>query len=660
MTAHESTYGEILVERLLSRLPPTEYYYVVQPKILDASGRDHKPDFILICRQYGVLVIEVKDWVELCQVDKDRVTVRRRDGVTVTYDNPVDTATRYTYRLRELCQQCEQLLTWFRDTKRPSFPIQAMVILPHISCEIIEAIEDAGIWSGRVVIGHEKLDDISYFEHTISDVPWRFKMSQRMSDVTFSNLRGVINPRLVISDNNHRNRGTLTPQQEAIVHESRPPRPVEGDRKELATEAEQVLQTAHIRLVRGVAGSGKTLVLSKRAELMAEQDPDLRLLAVTFNHDLARVLKERLSKSRVEVLTFNEICFLILKGRWAQSIEVTQWLEQKMMDEITAAGLSVNYVRQEIRWRKEREIYEDDQYLEVSRKGRKHPLNREKRQRINTIFNQYLDYQKTLRHQGKEWRDAEDFRLEARHRLCAQPHPLAHTYDAIYIDEAQDFAPSWFEIIEKLLVRGGELFICDDPTQSIYQAYSWREKGIDVRGRTRILRIPFRSTRAIMRAAYSLIAADPLLSTSSDIIPPDIDSDELTEGDRPMLVACGNMQDEMKSIQGEVEALLRAGVNPRAIAVLLYSSRLVPSWEALRRLNVYVAQFERMKGLDFDYVYLPHLNRVFENVVDPNAISETRRRIYVAMTRARHQLTLSYHDAFPEAMNPVFPYIELF
>jgi hypothetical protein len=44
------------------------------------------------------------------------------------------------------------------------------------------------------------------------------------------------------------------------------------------------------------------------------------------------------------------------------------------------------------------------------------------------------------------------------------------------------------------------LFLADDPMQSIYRYYSWREKGVPVAGRTRWLRIPYRNTREIYQA----------------------------------------------------------------------------------------------------------------------------------------------------------------
>ena len=81
------------------------------------------------------------------------------------------------------------------------------------------------------------------------------------------------------------------------------------------------------------------------------------------------------------------------------------------------------------------------------------------------------------------------------------------TYDAILIDEAQDWAPSWLQVVNQLLdPQHGLLFLADDPSQSIYRYFSWKEKGVDVVGRTRWLRVPYRNTYEIYQAAYSMIA----------------------------------------------------------------------------------------------------------------------------------------------------------
>src|SRR5262249_2630029 len=130
-----------------------------------------------------------------------------------------------------------------------------------------------------------------------------------------------------------------------------------------------------------------------------------------------------------------------------------------------------------------------------------------------------------------------------------QGHPLRNTYDIILIDEAQDFAPSWLEIVKNLLKPAGTLFLCDDPTQSLFRSFSWKQKGVDVVGRTRVLKVPFRCTREITQAAYSLIEADEILKKSEEITVPDLTTYDLLAGETPLLCTCEDLVDEILFVE---------------------------------------------------------------------------------------------------------------
>ena len=61
------------------------------------------------------------------------------------------------------------------------------------------------------------------------------------------------------------------------------------------------------RVIRGVAGSGKTLVLTYRANLLARQFPDDRILVTCFNRSLAGMLKRQLRHGNVTVATLDKV-----------------------------------------------------------------------------------------------------------------------------------------------------------------------------------------------------------------------------------------------------------------------------------------------------------------------------------------------------------------
>src|SRR5438093_727753 len=82
------------------------------------------------------------------------------------------------------------------------------------------------------------------------------------------------------------------------------------------------------------------------------------------------------------------------------------------------------------------------------------------------------------------------------------------TYQAILVDEGQDFANDWYRVILKALdPASNSLFVAVDSSQNIYQRkISWRELGVQIVGHTRVLRVNYRNTRPILNAAYRVIS----------------------------------------------------------------------------------------------------------------------------------------------------------
>jgi hypothetical protein len=87
----------------------------------------------------------------------------------------------------------------------------------------------------------------------------------------------------------------------------------------------------------------------------------------------------------------------------------------------------------------------------------------------------------------------------------------AGRYDAVLIDEAQDFACSWFKCAKLALKEpnDGDLVIVGDGSQSLYanRTFSWADAGIQARGRTINRKLDldknYRNTVEILSAAHS-------------------------------------------------------------------------------------------------------------------------------------------------------------
>jgi hypothetical protein len=56
----------------------------------------------------------------------------------------------------------------------------------------------------------------------------------------------------------------------------------------------------------------------------------------------------------------------------------------------------------------------------------------------------------------------------------AYEHGLGPRYDAVLVDEGQDYMPAWWNLLsERVLRNGGETLIVADPTQDIYDRFDW-------------------------------------------------------------------------------------------------------------------------------------------------------------------------------------------
>lgn len=86
-------------------------------------------------------------------------------------------------------------------------------------------------------------------------------------------------------------------------------------------------------------------------------------------------------------------------------------------------------------------------------------------------------------------------------------------YDAILIDEAQDFESNWFlPVIELLNPEYSSLFITCDGLQGIYtrKKFSWKSVGIQAPGRVKKLRRSYRTPKEIGAVATDIIPEDLL------------------------------------------------------------------------------------------------------------------------------------------------------
>lgn len=93
----------------------------------------------------------------------------------------------------------------------------------------------------------------------------------------------------------------------------------------------------------------------------------------------------------------------------------------------------------------------------------------------------------------------------------------ARRYDAILIDEGQDYLPNWWNVLRKAHKQGGEVLFATDPTQDIYEtAKNWTDEAMVGSGFVGRRRKPLKVSYRLPPKALSLAR-----SFAEDYLPPD-------------------------------------------------------------------------------------------------------------------------------------------
>ncbi len=365
-------------------------------------------------------------------------------------------------------------------------------------------------------------------------------------------------------------------------------------------------------IVRGVAGSGKSLVLRNRVEKLAEDYDDI--LVLSYNRFMNSWLKSKFNQSNisVECKTFH------------------QWAYQKL-----------NYSYH----------YDLDEVVRLARKC---------------------------------------------HRK----------YQAILIDEAQDFYDEWFTALLAVLDPKTEaLFIAYDNTQSVYgqphrrqENWTWKNLGINLAGgRSQVFDVNYRNCPEILELAWQFIKpalmaanmkiekrakdeAGKVIHTPSigSIIEPKKKMSR-SSGIKPLLLET-NYEDMPNKIAYEVQEALKTHAES-SIGILVHPQAKDLQQEISQELNalniehnapqssnertgnvvdrpyIIVDSWNALKGVEFDAVIIPGIDSLTEYHSESELNFEVQAGLYTAMTRARDHLVMLYEnqdsvvDAIAQALN---------
>ncbi|RDU69884.1 DUF2075 domain-containing protein [Helicobacter cholecystus] len=344
-TSYSLTEGEEFIFNFLNQTLPLEYDLYIQPNL-----QGNRPDMILFHKEQGIFIIEVKDWKLDRFFKKENAFFKREKDSVIQIINPASQIERYVFVCKNLFE---------------SIPITTIGYFHNAKSQDIESFFQV---KGVKFFGFDNFKTIK--EHILQ--------AKSYEEIDEKKVRNIL----------------IVP-----LHKKE-----EGERLKL-TQQQKTLIT-HTpnswRRVKGVAGAGKTIVITQKAASIASNQK--RVLILCFNKTLKSYIKENIARSQeefdwnlIECHYFHEFLKLFIDENGAK-VENGRGFEQ----------------------------YEKNMLLCAN----------------------------TLLSQGE--------------------NAKSRKYDAILIDEAQDFKKEWFDFLLKFLSENDEVLLVADDKQNIYnREISW-------------------------------------------------------------------------------------------------------------------------------------------------------------------------------------------
>jgi len=427
--------------------------------------------------------------------------------------------------------------------------------------------------------------------------------------------------------------------------------------------------------VAGSAGTGKTIVALHRAVFLTRQNPEARVLLTTFSDALANALKRKMREllwsqpklaERLEIQSLNAAGRKLFEAHLGKikivSLDTINQLISEASAQTPDQKFSLAFLCSE--WEQVVDAWQLkswEEYRDVLRLGRKTRLSEKQRKQLWSIFSRVRS---TLEKLGQITLPGMFGRLTTLY--AGEQHS---PYDFCIIDEAQDIEVGQLRFLATLCgSRENGLFFTGDLGQRIFQTpFSWKAAGVDVRGRSKTLRINYRTSHQIR------VQADRLLDLEFSDVDGNTesrrDAQSVFNGPDPVIFMAHSSTDEIKKVGEWLRERTTEGMAAHEIAVFVRSAaemdRAVTaatnaslSYQILdKRLEiangkVSLATMHLAKGLEFravavmacDEEIIPMQSRLSAagESADLEEIYNTERQLlYVAITRARDHLLVS-------------------
>lgn len=302
---HDATPGELYLHDFFYKHLANDVY-VYHEKNTDTL----LPDFIIVDPSTGVMIIEVKDWdidfwMNTIVATKENFTIHDKAS-----KNPKNQALMYQNKLYALLRNSMSKRTEHKSKLRTPFPVNHLVAFPHLTqFEFRSLFEDEdkmkSILDPKFILFKDDFDRIDSSETPKADLRsliqgkryHKFATNEdRISINDMKCITAAIDPKVIIGGSPD---GLFKSMAQLQI-------------------AEASFIPNHNRILRGIAGSGKSLMLLHQIDYICKHTKDKKILLVNYTNSLRATYREQYNDkeySNVSVLglakarNFNEYLF---------------------------------------------------------------------------------------------------------------------------------------------------------------------------------------------------------------------------------------------------------------------------------------------------------------------------------------------------------------
>jgi superfamily I DNA/RNA helicase len=449
----------------------------------------------------------------------------------------------------------------------------------------------------------------------------------------------------------------------------------------------------------GGAGTGKTVVLLHRARMLARRSPDSRVLLTTFTTNLADQLRTDLGRldpglpsaaglaePGVSVYGIDALASAVLRRAGTEiaadaeavlGTATTQIIGRTpgiaWRDTADAVGgalptplrsiqfLTAEYAQIVLPNR----ITSREAYYKVRRPGRGVALDRAKRAAVWDVIDAYRAQARI----AGSVDFAEAATIAAAHLQRVGSAHGAFVADHVLVDEGQDLGPAHWQLMRALVgEHADDLFIAEDSHQRIYgQRIVLSQFGIRIVGRSQRLTLNYRTTAQNLAYAINVLRGGKYVDLE-DAAESSAAYRSARSGPVPRLIPCATLSEELDKAADLIQSWVAETDAPETIAVLVREQRQrdrVVTGLAERGVTIravdrehikpgqpVVMTMHRAKGTEFSKILLfgvdqgaiprPLRDEQYAEDAWADALLRERSLLYVAATRARDELALSW------------------